>query len=161
MRSRCRRLRAGSDRRGRERWRGCADPKGELVRLRAQDVDWESGLLRVRRGKGAEDRYTLFADRAVEALRLYWKAYQPAPWLFPGGRQDRHLIPRAVQRVVARAARDAGIIKQVSPHTLRHGFATHLLEGGTNLRIIQEPQEPRLRSARRPYESDDPIRSGP
>jgi len=110
----------------------------ELVRLRPEDVDAERGLLRVRRGKGAKDRYTLLADRAVAALRVYWKAYRPERWLFPGGRPERHLTPRSVQRVVARAAQRARITKHVTPHTLRHSFATHLLEGGTNLRIIQE-----------------------
>lgn len=111
---------------------------GELVRLRGEDVDTERGLLRVRRGKGAKDRYTLLADRAVEALRQYTEAYRPRIWLFPGGRADRHLTTRSVQKVVARAAREAAISKRVTPHTLRHSFATHLLEGGTNLRIIQE-----------------------
>jgi len=110
----------------------------ELVRLRPTDIDAERGLLRVRRGKGAKDRYTLLATRAVEAVQLYLGAYPTDRWLFPGGRPDRHLTTRSVQKTVARAARAAGITKQVSPHTLRHSFATHLLEGGTNLRIIQE-----------------------
>ncbi|HKK94365.1 MAG TPA: site-specific integrase [Longimicrobiales bacterium] len=110
----------------------------ELVRLRLDDVDADRGLLRVRRGKGAKDRYTLLADRAIAALRLYREAYEPRQWLFPGGRPGRHLTTRSVQKVVARAARAADIDKRVTPHTLRHSFATHLLEGGTNLRIIQE-----------------------
>jgi len=110
----------------------------ELVRLRCDDVDEDRGLLRVRRGKGAKDRYTLLADRAIQALKLYREAYEPRRWLFPGGRPDRHLTTRSVQKVVARAARDTGLEKHVTPHTLRHSFATHLLEGGTNLRIIQE-----------------------
>jgi len=110
----------------------------ELVRLRPEDIDADRGLLRVRGGKGAKDRYTLLADRAVEALRIYWKAYRPSGWLFPGARAGRHLNTRSVQRLVTRAAREAGISKAVTPHTLRHSFATHLLEGGTNLRIIQE-----------------------
>ena len=110
----------------------------ELVRLRLEDVDGERGLVRVRRGKGAKDRYTLLADRALEALRVYRDAYEPDPWLFPGARPERHLSTRSVQKIVARAARAARIRKHVTPHTLRHSFATHLLEGGTNLRIIQE-----------------------
>jgi site-specific recombinase XerD len=111
---------------------------GELVRLRPEDVDPDRGLLRVRAGKGAKDRYTLLARRAVEALALYREAYPVGRWLFPGGRRDRHLTTRSVQRIVERSARAAGIRKHVTPHTLRHSFATHLLEGGTNLRIIQE-----------------------
>ncbi|MEQ9398148.1 MAG: site-specific integrase [Longimicrobiales bacterium] len=111
---------------------------GELVRLRAADLDPDRGLLRVRAGKGRKDRYTVLARRAVEALRQYQTAYSPSTWLFPGKREGRHIHRRTVQRVVARAARAAGIGKDVTPHTLRHSFATHLLEGGTNLRIIQE-----------------------
>jgi site-specific recombinase XerD len=111
---------------------------GEIVRLRPEDVDEGRALLHVRRGKGGKDRYTLLAQKAVVALHLYRDAYAPKGWLFPGERQDRHLTTRSVQRVVERAARQAGIAKHVTPHTLRHSFATHLLEGGTNLRIIQE-----------------------
>lgn len=110
----------------------------ELVRLRPEDVDVDRGLVRVRRGKGRKDRYTLLAQRAVDALRLYRDAYPGGRWLFPGGREGRHLTVRSVQKIVARAAEHAGIAKHVTPHTLRHSFATHLLEGGTNLRIIQE-----------------------
>ena len=111
---------------------------GEVVRLRPADLDEERGMLRVRRGKGRKDRQSLLARRAVEAVRAYRKAQPTSQWLFPGGRPDRHLNTRSVQRIVERAARAAGIQKRVTPHTLRHSFATHLLEGGTNLRIIQE-----------------------
>lgn len=111
---------------------------GEVVRLRPEDVDEDRGVLRVREGKGGKDRTTLLADRAVEALRVYRRAYGDGRWLFPGSRPDRHLGTRSVQRIVARAARAAGIRKRVTPHTLRHSFATHLLEAGTNLRLIQE-----------------------
>ena len=111
---------------------------GEVVRLRVEDLDTDRRLLRVRSGKGRKDRYTLLARRAVDAVAVYRRAYPTGPWLFPGGRRDRHLTTRSVQRVVERSARAAGIAKNVSPHTLRHSFATHLLEAGTNLRIIQE-----------------------
>ena len=111
---------------------------GELVRLTPADLDVERGLLRVRRGKGRKDRYTLLAQRAVEAVRVYQDAFPTDRWLFPGARAGRHLTPRSVQRVVKSAAGAAGIEKKVTAHTLRHSFATHLLEGGTNLRIIQE-----------------------
>jgi integrase/recombinase XerD len=110
----------------------------ELVRLGPDDIDVDRGLLRVCQGKGRKDRYTLLARRAVEALQLYRDAYPTGRWLFPGARTDRHLTVRSIQKVVARAATEAGITKHVTPHTLRHSFATHLLEGGTNLRIIQE-----------------------
>jgi len=111
---------------------------GELVRLRPADLDADRGMLRVRSGKGGKDRSTLLSPRAVEAVRTYQAAYPTRHWLFPGVRPERHLTTRSVQRVVARSARAAGILKPVTPHTLRHSFATHLLEGGTNLRIIQE-----------------------
>ncbi len=110
----------------------------ELVRLRPEDVDAERGLLRVRRGKGAKDRYTLLAERALDVVEMYRAAIPSETWLFPGAREGRHLTSRSVQKIVARAARRAGVPKHVTPHTLRHSFATHLLEGGTNLRIIQE-----------------------
>lgn len=112
---------------------------GELVRLRPEDLELERKLLRVRQGKGRKDRYTLLARRAVEAVSLYRDAYPTGRWLFPGGhRRDRHLTTRSVQRIVKNAAEAAGIHKKVTAHTLRHSFATHLLEGGTNLRIIQD-----------------------
>jgi site-specific recombinase XerD len=110
----------------------------ELVRLRPADLDADRGMLRVRRGKGGKDRSTLLSPRALDAVRTYQAAYPTRHWLFPGARPERHLTTRSVQRVVARSARAAGILKPVTPHTLRHSFATHLLEGGTNLRIIQE-----------------------
>jgi site-specific recombinase XerD len=111
---------------------------GEVVRLKPPDLDLERGLVRVHRGKGRKDRYTLLARRAVEAVRIYRDAYPTHPWLFPGDRPERHLTTRSVQRVVRNAAAAAGIEKHVTAHTLRHSFATHLLEKGTNLRIIQE-----------------------
>jgi len=111
---------------------------GEVVRLRPEDLDLDRGLLRVRKGKGRKDRNTLLAQRAVEAIKVYRDAYPSDKWLFPGGRPGRHLTTRSVQRIVKNAAAAAEIEKEVSAHVLRHSFATHLLEGGTNLRIIQE-----------------------
>jgi len=111
---------------------------GEVVRLKPPDLELERGLVRVRQGKGRKDRYTLLARRAVEAVSLYRDAYPTDRWLFPGPRPDRHLTTRSVQRVVKNSAAAAGIEKNVTAHTLRHSFATHLLESGTNLRIIQE-----------------------
>jgi integrase/recombinase XerD len=111
---------------------------GEVVRLRSADLDVDRGLVRVRQGKGNKDRYTLLARRAVEAVQIYRDAYPTEPWLFPGMDPAEHLTTRSVQRIVKQAAEAAGIAKDVSTHTLRHSFATHLLEGGTNLRVIQE-----------------------
>lgn len=111
---------------------------GEVVRLRAEDVDPERGLLRVRQGKGGKDRYTLLSSKALAALRTYCEAFRPERWLFPGGRPNRPYTVRSVQHVVQQCARRAGIANPVTPHTLRHSFATHLLESGTDLRYIQE-----------------------
>lgn len=111
---------------------------GEVVRLKPSDLDLERGVVRVTRAKGRRDRYTLLAHRAVEAVAIYQDAYPTGRWLFPGDRPGRHLTTRTVQRVVKKTAAAAGIEKNVTAHTLRHSFATHLLEGGTNLRIIQE-----------------------
>jgi len=113
---------------------------GEVVRLRPEDLDADRGLLRVRSGKGGRDRVSLLSPRALEAVRLYRRAF-PDPhgkWLFPGARPGRHYTTRSLQRVVERCARAAGLSKRVTPHTLRHSFATHLMESGTNLRSIQE-----------------------
>jgi len=110
----------------------------EVVRLRPEDLDTDRGLIRVRRGKGAKDRYTLLAARAVDAVRIYRDAFPGGTWLFPGDRPGHHYTTRSVQRIVTRAAAEAGIAKKVTAHTLRHSFATHLLEAGTDLRYIQE-----------------------
>lgn len=111
---------------------------GEIIRLRVQDIDVERKLIHVRQGKGAKDRYTLLSDFAVEALKEYVEFEQPRTWLFPGAKPGTHLHERTVQRIFEVACGQAGIRKDVTLHSLRHSFATHLLEGGTDLRYIQE-----------------------
>ena len=110
---------------------------GEAVRLRVQDIDGERGRIHVRDGKGRKDRYAMLSEVALEELRRYWRLERPHHWLFPGERRDRHMHIRTVQRIISRAAKRAGIRKKVTPHTLRHSFATHLLEAGTDIRYIQ------------------------
>jgi site-specific recombinase XerD len=110
----------------------------EAVHLRPEDLDPERMLIRVRGGKGRKDRYTLLSDRALAAVKVYVAEYQPARWLFPGPRAARPLATRTAQRIVENARIRAGVAAHATPHTLRHSFATHLLEAGTDLRYIQE-----------------------
>jgi integrase/recombinase XerD len=110
----------------------------EVVRLRPGDLDYDRRLLRVRAGKGRKDRYSILADATAAIVRACVDLERPEGWLFPGGRPGRHLTPRSLQKVLQRARLSAGITKKLSVHTLRHSFATHLLEAGTDLRYIQE-----------------------
>ncbi|HET7657031.1 MAG TPA: site-specific tyrosine recombinase/integron integrase [Bacillales bacterium] len=111
---------------------------GEVVRLKLRDLDEERRLIHVRQGKGRKDRYTLLSEVTLDILCIYRKAYRLDNWLFPGQSKDRHISERSVQKVFDRAKEKAGIQKKATVHTLRHSFATHLLENGTDLRYIQE-----------------------
>ena len=109
----------------------------EAVSLKAAHIDSARMLIRVEKGKGAKDRYTVLSAQMLNLLRRYWKAQRPADYLFPGITAGTHLSAGAVQQVCREACRMAGIEKRVTPHTLRHSFATHLLENGTDTRAIQ------------------------
>ena len=111
---------------------------GEVVKLKQGDIDVGRGLIYVRGGKGRKDRYTLLSDVAMEALRHYLDKYKPVKWLFSGARKEKHISTRTVQAIFEQAREKVGIEKEVTVHSLRHSFATHLLEGGTDLRYIQE-----------------------
>lgn len=111
---------------------------GEVVKLKPEDIDSKRMLIHVRGSKGRKDRYTLLSKMALEILREYWKKYRTEKWLFGGAREGRYLSIRSVDKIFRNACAKAGIKKDVSMHTLRHSFATHLLEGGTDLRYIQE-----------------------
>lgn len=110
---------------------------GEVVRLRVENIDSERKLVHVCQGKGRKDRYTLLSSFALEALRLYAKEYRLTTWLFPGAKPGRHLTERSAQKIIEKAHEKSGIDKRASMHTLRHSFATHLLESGTDIRYIQ------------------------
>lgn len=109
----------------------------EVTGLRIADIDSARMVIRVRRGKGQKDRYVMLSPRLLEVLRAYWKAARPSDFLFPGTAPDRPLTTGSVRKVCSRARLAAGLDKHVTVHTLRHSFATHLLESGTDLRTIQ------------------------
>jgi len=109
----------------------------ELVRLRVTDLDSDRMTIRVEQGKGGQDRYTLLSPRLLEELRAYWRGARPQPWLFPSQRGSRPVSVSCAQRVYERAKREAGVRKRGGIHALRHAFATHLLEAGTDLHTIQ------------------------
>lgn len=111
---------------------------GEVCRLRAEDIDGKRGLIHVRLGKGRKDRYVMLANRLLLALRAYWGKVKPkGGWLFPGSKPGRPLSPDAVRKALERATKTVKLKKRVRGHGLRHAFATHLLEAGTDIRIIQ------------------------
>lgn len=109
----------------------------EAVSLKAENIDSKRMLIHVQQGKGAKDRYTVLSHRSLLLLRKYWQFQRPADWLFPGTKAGTHIQPATIQDVCRDAARLAGITKRVTPHMLRHSFATHLLESGTDTRAIQ------------------------
>ena len=110
---------------------------GEAVRVRLSDIDRQRKVLRVSQGKRKKDRYTVLSPALLEMLDRYCWAAQPEDLLFAKRSTGRPITASTVQRVCKEAQQDAGIDKAVTPHTLRHSFATHLLEAGTNLRVIQ------------------------
>jgi site-specific recombinase XerD len=108
----------------------------EAAHLKSTDIDSKRMLIKVR-GKGAKERYTLLSKVALEILRDYWKYYRPTEWLFPGSPASEPISTVSIQRIFKKAKQQAGIIKIVSPHSLRHSFATHLLESGVGLHHVQ------------------------
>ena len=110
----------------------------EACSLMVKDIDSERGLIHVRQGKRLRDRYVMLSDRLLLLLREYWRQVRPAPpQLFPGAVPGQHISPDAVRVALKKAAQEQGIQKRVTPHSLRHAFATHLLEAGTDIRVIQ------------------------
>lgn len=110
---------------------------GEIVSLKVSDIDSKRMVIRVEQGKGRKDRYVMLSPSLLELLRAYWKAKRPQGWLFPGQNRVNPLTTRQLNRACHAAALVAGIDKRVSLHTLRHSFATHLLEQKVDIRVIQ------------------------
>ena len=111
---------------------------GELLNLRCTDVYWDRNQIMIRAGKGKKDRMVLLSTTLKSLLVHYFDTYQPRYWLFEGQNDQEPYSDRSVQSIVKHAARKAGLTRKVSPHTLRHCFATHLLDNGTDVRFIQE-----------------------
>jgi integrase/recombinase XerD len=109
----------------------------ELRHLRLTDIDSQRMVVRVEQGKGQKDRYVMLSPLLLEELRAYWKRTRPRVWLFPGAAADQPISQGAIEKACQQARHRAGIAKRVTPHSLRHAFATHLLEAGTDLRKIQ------------------------
>jgi integrase len=121
---------------------GTGTRRAELARLQISDIDSRRMVIHIRGGKGRQDRDVMLSSTLLEALRDYWRGLKrkPTEWLFPGGSRhtsNRSITPRAVWYACQRAAQRAGLQNRVHPHTLRHCFATHLLENGADLRTIQ------------------------
>ena len=110
----------------------------EACRLRPEDLDSDRMLIHVRLGKGQKDRFVMLSEQLLLVLRTYWKTVRPqGGWLFPGRKKGTPISRGAAEKALAAAAKKAGIKKRVTPHLLRHSFATHLLEDGTDIRVIQ------------------------
>ena len=110
----------------------------EAAAFKTVNIDSARMLLRVEQGKGRKDRYTMLSPALLEVLRVYWRVLRPAgPWLFPSWHPSRHISPGVLQRACREAWQLAALPKRVTPHTLRHSFATCLLDSGVDTRVIQ------------------------
>jgi integrase/recombinase XerD len=114
----------------------------EVAYLKVSDIDSKRMLLRVEQGKGKRDRYAMLSPRLLARLRQYWLVAKPRNWLFPGQDPLFPITTRQLHRVICSTAEALGINKRVTPHVLRHSFATHLLDQGVDIRVIQVLFEP-------------------
>ena len=109
----------------------------EAVQLTLSAIDSQRMVLRIEQGKGQKDRYVMLSPKLLEILRDWWRVSRSRPWLFPGHRPGKPITTRAVNRACRKAQRRCGIPKPITPHSMRHAFAVHLLEAGTDVRTIQ------------------------
>jgi len=110
----------------------------EACRLQIADIDSKRMLIHIREGKGGKQRYTMLCNRLLEVLRAYFRQVRPVgDYLFPGQKPGSHLSASSVRKVLHQAIKACGIGKRVTPHVMRHSFATHLLDTGTDIRTIQ------------------------
>jgi site-specific recombinase XerD len=109
----------------------------EAVAVKIGDIDSKRMMIRVVQGKGRKDRDVMLSSRLLEVLRSYWRATRPKDWLFPSWNPEQHICSATISRACREAAEISGLRKRVTPHTLRHSFATHLLESGVDTRVIQ------------------------
>lgn len=109
----------------------------EAVALKVSDIDSQRMLLRVQAGKGRKDRYVTLGPRLLKILRMYWRSARPRNWLFPSWHECQHLSSSSLAQACRDAWKESGLTKRVTAHSLRHSFATHLLENGTDIRVIQ------------------------
>ncbi len=116
---------------------GCGLRLNELRHLRVRDIDGEHRRLRINQGKGAKDRLVALSSTLLEQLRVYWRAYQPSDWLFPGRTPNEPVSETLIQKAFQRAKQSAGITKHGGVHSLRHAFATHQLEAGLPVHRLQ------------------------
>ena len=116
---------------------GCGLRLSEALALRPEHIDAERMVVHVEQGKGRKDRYVMLPERLLETLRQHWRIFRPKVWLFEGQLKGKRLSSSTVQTVFQKTRKRAGITKRVSFRSLRHAFATHLLEEGTNIRTIQ------------------------
>jgi integrase/recombinase XerD len=109
----------------------------EAAKLKVTDIDSKRMMVRVQQGKGRKDRYSILSQTALELLRQYWRHYRPKDWLFEGQKEGSHICYSSIRNIFVEAMKRAGIKKPANPHTLRHSFATHLIEAGTSLHHVQ------------------------
>jgi site-specific recombinase XerD len=109
----------------------------ETAHLKITDIDSKRMMVRISQGKGGKDRYSILSQTTLEHLRQYWRKYHPTEWLFNGAEKNDPISTNSIQQLFYKAKKRAGITKPASVHTLRHSFATHLIEAGTSLHHVQ------------------------